>query len=240
MAEQMYTIPVNDAFHAGSECPLCTLYKELEQNAIDYTMGPSYMEYDNRQVTDEMGFCDKHVEMLYHSKNQLGLALMLKTHTDKTLRELKALAEKDSPASSKGFLKRKQETSPVVKYIEKLNTNCFVCGKIKPTMDRYMDTIFHMWNKTEGFQDLFKESRGFCTKHYGLLYDTAAEKLNDKQLVSFLEVLNETYFKNFRRVNEDVSWFIDKKDYRNRDADWKNSQDALPRCLTKVDSIIVE
>ena len=44
MAEQLYTIPVNDAFHADCECPLCQMQKTLEEHAIEYTMGPSYMK----------------------------------------------------------------------------------------------------------------------------------------------------------------------------------------------------
>ena len=48
MAEQIYTIPVNDAFDSGCECPVCAMNRELENNAIEYTMGPSYMEDDNQ------------------------------------------------------------------------------------------------------------------------------------------------------------------------------------------------
>ena len=100
MAEQLYTIPVNDAFHADCECPLCQMQKTLEEHAIEYTMGPSYMEDDNRAMTDKMGFCSHHIGMLYKEKNRLGLALMLKTHTDKTIRDLKALSEKGTPAKA--------------------------------------------------------------------------------------------------------------------------------------------
>lgn len=39
MAEQIYTIPVNDAFDSECECPMCQMQKELERNAIEYTMG---------------------------------------------------------------------------------------------------------------------------------------------------------------------------------------------------------
>ena len=56
MAEQLYTIPVNDAFTTDCECPICEMNRQLERNAIDYTMGPSYMEDDNRAMTDEQGF----------------------------------------------------------------------------------------------------------------------------------------------------------------------------------------
>ena len=65
MKEQLYTIPVTDAFHADCECPLCRIKQELERNAIEYTMGPSYTEDDNRAMTDELGFCEKHIQDLY-------------------------------------------------------------------------------------------------------------------------------------------------------------------------------
>ena len=46
MKEKIYTIPVNDAFDKDCECPLCAMYQELENNAVEYTMGPSYIEKD--------------------------------------------------------------------------------------------------------------------------------------------------------------------------------------------------
>ena len=33
---------------------------------------------------------------------------------------------------------------------------------------------------------------------------------------------------------EDVSWLVDKFDYRNKDADWKNSKDAIQRGMQKL------
>ena len=118
MAEQLYTIPVNDAFTTDCECPICEMNRQLERNAIDYTMGPSYMEDDNRAMTDEQGFCAHHVRMLYAEKNRLGLALMLKTHTDKTIRDLKALST-GKPVVSGGLFK-KQASSSVSDYIKRL------------------------------------------------------------------------------------------------------------------------
>ena len=92
MAEQIYTIPVNDAFDSGCECPMCQMQKDLERNAIEYTMGPSYMEDDNRAMTDKLGFCSHHLRMLYQEKNRLGLALMMNTHMNKTIQDMRALA----------------------------------------------------------------------------------------------------------------------------------------------------
>ena len=43
MDEQLYAIPVNDAFDSECECPVCVMYRQLEKNAVEFTMGPSYM-----------------------------------------------------------------------------------------------------------------------------------------------------------------------------------------------------
>ncbi len=239
MGEKIYTIPMNDAFDAGTECPFCLLRRELEKHAIEYTLGPSYMEDDNRAMTDEMGFCPTHIRMLYAEKNRLGVALMLKTHMDKTIREMEKLAEKDTP-KAKGLLSRKQTDSALIRYVDKLEQTCFVCSRITPTFARYIDTFFHMWKHDKDFPEKVKASRGFCTEHYRDLYGAAPEKLNQSQLDGFIPVLNQVYFENMKRVNEDVSWFIDKFDYRNRDADWKNSRDALPRGIIKAVHTIVE
>ena len=39
---------------------------------------------------------------------------------------------------------------------------------------------------------------------------------------------------NMNRVQEDLNWFVDKFDYRNHDADWKNSKDAVQRAMQKL------
>ena len=239
MAEQLYTIPVNDAFHADCECPLCQMQKTLEEHAIEYTMGPSYMEDDNRAMTDKMGFCSHHIGMLYKEKNRLGLALMLKTHTDKTIRDLKALSEKGTPTKP-GLFSKQSNFSGVGAYIKELESSCFICDRMNRTFDRYVDTIFHMWKKDPEFKDTFKSSKGFCTYHYGILYDTSVTKLSKNQCEEFIEALNHLYFENMERVNGDIGWFIDKFDYRFKNAPWKNSKDALPRGIIKANHTFVE
>ena len=236
MPEQLFTIPVNEAFENSCECPLCLLYKQLEKNAIEYTLGPSYMEEDSRAITDTMGFCQKHIDILYKSKNSLGLALILKTHTDKTIKELEELSKKYPVTKSTVF---KKSTSPIVEYIDKIEKSCFVCSKIEKTFDRYFDTIFYLWKKEETFRENFISSKGFCTNHYGKLYEIAQTKLSKNSLEDFIEALNKVYFDNIKRVNGDLGWFIDKFDYRYKNESWKNSKDALPRTIIKTNSTIL-
>lgn len=123
MKEQLYTIPVNDAFDSDCECPICAIYKSLEDNAIEYTMGPSYMEDDNRALTDEKGFCKYHIRSLYEQKNRLGLALMLKTHSDKLIRDLKGLSNQ-KPAAA-GLFKKSAGQSAVGSYVSKVESTHF-------------------------------------------------------------------------------------------------------------------
>ena len=56
MKEQLFTIPVGDAFRTDCECPVCKLYEDLEKESIEFVMGPSYMEDDVR-----IYFTDRHV-----------------------------------------------------------------------------------------------------------------------------------------------------------------------------------
>ncbi|MCM1495676.1 MAG: DUF6062 family protein [Bacteroides sp.] len=238
MKEQLYTIPVNDAFRSDCECPVCALHQELEQNAIEYTMGPSYMEDDNRAMTDKLGFCPHHIQMLYKQKNRLGLALMLKTHTDKTIKDLKELS-KNKPAAS-GLFKRSADASPVGAYIKELEGHCFICERMEDTFYRYIDTVFYLWKKDPEFQKTFADGKGFCTCHYGLLYDIGASKLDKSQYNTFLDCLSTVYFTGMERVNDDIEWFINKYDYRYANEPWKNSKDAIPRGILKTNHIQVE
>ena len=39
---------------------------------------------------------------------------------------------------------------------------------------------------------------------------------------------------NLARVQGDLDWFVDKFDYRNAGAPWKNSRDAVSRSMQKL------
>ena len=90
---KIFTIPVNDAFDSGCECPVCYMKRELENAAVEYTMGPSYMEDDIRAKTDELGFCEKHIKDVYNCENRLGFALVMKTHMDRVIADISKKAQ---------------------------------------------------------------------------------------------------------------------------------------------------
>ena len=238
MKEKLYTIPVNEAFETDCECPVCAMRKKLETNAIDFTMGPSYMEDDIREATSRLGFCEKHLEQLYQNQNRLGLALILKTHMDKIVKEVEKHSGSGMKFSSPSLFKKKGETSGVVSYLKELEDTCFVCDKINGTFERYLATIFHLYHTEDGFRKKFSTSKGFCTSHYKTLYAIAPEYLSGDELNSFLKELNRLYLENMKRVRDDLEWFINKFDYRYTDEPWKNAKDALPRSMQKTNSIL--
>lgn len=238
MKEKLYTIPVTDAFKKGGECPLCSAYHELEMDSISYTMGPSYMEDDIRAETDRTGFCQKHLGMMYENQNRLGLTLMLTTHMAYTIKEIERLTK--NGAKPKASLLKKSTQSAMKDYIDNLDKSCFVCNRINSTFERYIATILYLYKTEPDFKQTFKESKGFCTHHFGQLYESAVKELHGKVQEEFLNDLNDTYLTNMKRVLEDLEWFRDKFDYRNENAPWKNSKDALPRSMMKTDSVFTK
>ena len=40
--------------------------------------------------------------------------------------------------------------------------------------------------------------------------------------------------KNMERLAEDVAWMVEKFDYKNADADWNNTRDAIQRGMQKL------
>lgn len=238
MKEQLYTIPVNDAFAVDCECPVCSMYDSLEKDAIEFTMGPSYMEDDIRMETNKIGFCTHHVKQLYKHQNRLGLALILHTHMQRTNRDLEDLLSSDKSVKKGLFAKKTENASPVTEYIENLNQSCYICNRIDRIFARYLATIYHCYEHDEEFRRKFAASKGFCTKHFGMLYEGAPSSLSGKRLPEFIKTLNEVYLTNMKRVTDDLEWFTDKFDYRNEDKPWKNSKDALPRSMNKTNSVL--
>ena len=69
-----------------------------------------------------------------------------------------------------------------------------------------------------------------------MLYDAAPKYLSGHELESFTKLIDRLFIENLQRVCDDIEWYTDKFDYRNVDAPWKNSKDAVIRTILKLDS----
>jgi len=211
------------------------MFKKLEDDAVDYTMGPSYMEDDTRAMTDEAGFCEKHIRMVYDKNNRLGMAWVMKTHYDKVIKDMK----KNMPAGTAKELKKGMSALPALKYLDRLNCNCFVCNRINNFFDRYVDTIFYLYKSEPEFKEKYNSCKGFCNEHYAMLLKRSVEFLKGAELESFIEVTNRLYIENMERVRDDLAWFINKFDYRYNDEPWYNAKDSVIRSMIKSNGVIL-
>lgn len=241
MKEQIYTIPVTDGFTAGGECPFCNMLRKLDKDAVDYMLGPSYMEDDIRLDTNKIGFCKDHYHKMYHEQNRLGLALMLHTHLQQINKDLNELStELKSTPKKNIFSKQTKDNNKIASYIDNISNSCYICNKIEETFARYIDTFFFMWEKKPEIKELVKNSNGFCLEHFKTLLEVGEKKLKAKDYDEFLKFILPIELENLKRLEEEVEWFTNKFDYKYADQPWKTSKDAVPRALTKIASIFEE
>ena len=251
MKEKIYTIPVTDAFKSECECPICILEKKLEDENIEYVLGPFLMEPDGRMITNEKGFCKIHFEMLYNTQaNRLGLGLIVDTHMCEQNSKLKKVYEekleqlkKDSEISmiknlSSKISAKQTETEKLVdqliKNLSDLENSCTICSRLEQTMDRYIDVIFYLFFKEEEFKILFNQQKGFCLKHLKQLLVSTKKYLSPKDTAIFVNNLMSIQMQNMERIQQEVNWFTKKFDYRYNDEPWGNSKDALLRSIQKM------
>lgn len=245
MKEQLYTIPLMDAFREQDECPFCYIHRSLEQHAIDFTLGAgaSYMEDDIRFQTDKFGFCREHYKKMFTYGNRLGSALILETHLKKFSKDLKAQLDSYASGDKPSLLGRLKKTAPspdaklnsVSAWIQKQNKSCYICDQIQTTYERYLATFFELFKRNENeFMELLKNGKGFCVPHFGDILSGAERYLNEKDQVRLREILFPKMIENLDRITGDLEWFEKKFDYQFKDADWKNSKDAVQRAMQKA------
>lgn len=239
MKEQLYTIPLNDAVNAGDECPFCFIERSIEQDLLDFVLGSSasYMEADVRAITDKAGFCRAHFQKMFDYGNTLGNAWILKTHYQRIIGEMKTEFSSFRPqrlSLKDKFRKGTESGNAIGVWVREKEASCHICNQMKETYERYMDTFFYLWRQDPDFVEKIKKSRGFCLSHFGDLCEASDSRLNDKEKEAFYSSLLPLMEQNMERLSEDVSWLVEKFDYRNRDADWKNSKDAIQRGMQKL------
>ncbi len=239
------TIPVWDAMKLEGECLLCALERKTELGEADRYLGASVMEPDTRIQVNEKGFCRKHHAMLYSMSNRLGHALMLESHLARTRERMQKAADALERAADQyakaplGKLTRSgqqalQEMRTQAQSLSEMSGTCIMCDSIRENMDRYLHTFFHLYKNDTEFRNRLCSSLGFCLPHTADLVRVATEELSAKESADFIHLLVTLERKNMDRMQEDISWFIKKFDYRFQNEPWKNSQDAVPRTVNKL------
>ena len=246
MQDTIYTIPVTEVYETPCECPLCALEARFENDRVNYYLGPSLMEPDNRIATNDKGFCGRHFNMMYATQtNRLGLGLILDTYMTEQIARMRKYAgeaPKDDGSGKKGIGKLfkakskggQRSAEAICEYWHKHERGCCICEDLERTMERYVDVIFHLYFSQKEFRERFDGGLGYCMRHFELLSDKAGTMLSAGKQDEFLTALVRQQLDNLDRIQDEVNWFTKKFDYRNAQEPWKNSRDALPRGMRKM------
>ena len=243
MKEQLYTIPLMDAFRAEDECPFCYIERNVEQNALDFVLGPqaSYMQDHVRAETDKMGFCREHYQKMFAYGETLANALILDTRLQALIAEMKK--EMKHYSSEKigviDKLRKSEESAKnsnnVSRWIHEKEESCYICNHIKRNYERYIATFFYLYKKGDSeFINLVKKGKGLCLHHLADILDAASLHLSEKEQRNLRDILFPQTIENFERVLEEIDWLEKKFDYRYKNDDWKNSRDAVQRAMQKI------
>ena len=225
--ERIYTIPVNEAFDASRDdpacgCPICALYRKLEEDELDLILGGAMMEPDVRIRTNELGFCGTHFDKLFTRKNRLGLALILESH-------LAEVRERMAPRGLGGLFAGRAAT--VEGATEKLAGSCYICSRIEHNFSRMLATVAVLYEEDLDFRKKVAAQPYFCLPHLNRLLVTGRANLPKKLFAEFAKAVQEPVDRYLEALSGDVSWFCKKFDYRYGDEPWYNAKDAVERAI---------
>ena len=219
-----FTIPVNEAFEASAAdhscgCAFCALHRKLEEDELELILGASMMEPDIRIQTNEKGFCRLHYDMMFTRKNRLGMALTLESHLADLRKEIKD-----------GGLGGGQGNKPI-KRISALESSCYVCERISRNFENMVDTAVYLWQTDPDFAPKLKAQPYFCLPHYRKFLAYGQRRLGKKHQSVFASQCAKVVETYFDQLQEDVSWFCKKFDYRYNEEPWYNSKDSVERAF---------
>ena len=222
--EQIYTIPVNEAFdkvaeHPECGCPICSLYRKLQTDELDIILGASMMEPDIRIKTNEQGFCSDHYAMMLKRKRMLGIALMLDSHLPEVEKRL------DGP------ILIGNKPAAAVKSLGELEGSCYVCGRIEKNLSAMIATIAYLYETDFDFRKKYERIPYLCLPHYRRLIDYASKKMSKRNFAEFYKVAHEMEKRYINELQGDVHWFCKKFDYQNEAEPWYNSKDSVYRAV---------
>lgn len=249
MRQHIDTAPIWEVYRQDCECPMCLLTAKVEEANVNYFLGESVMEPDQRIEVNEKGFCSRHFKQLYDAGNRLGLGLMTHTHLKESLRQLVKHAEEIKAAAAeeagKPIYKRigpKRGMSVVesASHISDFSGKCVMCERLADNMERYIYTVLYMYKHEAEFPALFAQSKGMCLKHYQETLAMAPKHLSGELLKRFVDTLVDLEVENFERLEKEIEWFTLKFDYKNEDKPWGNSRDAVKRSVNKLREQIIE
>jgi hypothetical protein len=239
MKQKIYDIPIWDAYAVENvECPLCLIQKNMEADLMNILFDDMLMTPYFAVKLQQYRFCSEHYRKLYISKDKLGLALIVNNFLQcekEQLQNTKRNNMKHKKLTLIDKLKSNKKKRAQTEYEEK---KCYLCDRIDENMPDYIEVLLKLWSKEKKFRLLYENSKGHCFHHYNMLINASIHNLPSKDYDEFNNITTKLQLDNTNRLIEELDWFVCKYDYRYKDEPWKNSKDALPRCINKLNGYI--
>ncbi len=229
MKNQIYTIPINEAFDSECLCPICEIANKLDREAVDYTLGAAMMEPDFRTATNDKGFCKAHYAALLAKGKALPLALIMQSQYQVQNDRFKA----PPAAAKKGLLKKASVRQTALIQSDAILTfaeSCAICDKTTGTMKQFLTNIIFLWKTEEKFKENFAANT-FCMPHFALLTRYAAEGLGDGDFEAFYTALCKKQVCENEKLSADLDKFTQLFDHRNEGTPSPQVRSALRRCI---------
>ena len=222
--EKIYTIKITEALNDKCSCPLCTIERQTQKDEIERILGAAMMEPDVRIKTNEMGFCERHLENLLKESNRLSLALMLQTHITEFSKGLYANA----------LLQSSPDPKKQVSLLTKNKQSCYLCDRVNTFMAATRSAFLYMYKTDPEMDSKIKEQPYICLKHMRQLFEEGQKALPKDLYKKFCKTVNELNLAYTQELLSDIDWFCKKFDYRYRNEDWKNSKDSIERAVNFI------
>jgi hypothetical protein len=230
---QLETIPVFDAWVSDVPCPVCALMNAAEKRHIQYFLGNSVMNPENRIMTNETGFCSRHLPMMREAGEAHHLGLIshtrLQTVRNRIGKSLETMVSRPVSRSARHFAAVIRETL----------SGCLVCRALEIDLKRYLFTAVSLYCKEAEFRTLFASSRGPCLPHAADLADMAAVELDRKNLKDFIKGLGIHLEETSSALEDDVLQFTRKFDAQNDGMEWGGAKDAHARTVQFLSGVPV-
>lgn len=216
--QQIYTIPVNEAFdksvaQPAEGCPFCTLFRKLEEDELEIILGASMMEPDIRKKTNEQGFCPTHYRKMLGRRRRLGMGLILESHLAEVKKKVRSLSS-----------------------LLTLERDCYVCTRIDKNLSAMIATAVYLFETDPAFRKKFEEQPYYCLPHYRAMLDYAKKKCSRRSYAALSEAAETTESAYLEKLSGDIGWFCKKFDYRYDEEPWYDAKDAIERSLRFLSS----
>lgn len=219
MKENICTIPINDIFKDTNGCPICRMYKMLEEQYVEFITGSAMMAPDVRVQTNKVGFCNKHLMMMNEKGPKLANTLLLQTHIDEIQNNI-------LPKTGEPNKKQLEE-------LRFLKTSCYVCDRIDKDIMHLLKTVFVQFSTDEEFRKLYKSQEYICLEHYELLIREGSSKngVDKKFRKEFVECTNKLTKQYANTLVNNLTTLSTMYDYRNQGKDFSNVTNSIEKSI---------